>query len=170
MIRNMSISYRVLALVVLGMGINADAAAGQVSAGVQGNWASDTDIGVGARAILGLGGIVKGFDTFGSFDYFFPSDDSGADITYWEANANLVYRVNAGSNSTTPYVGAGLNIAYTKVSTNALGGEVSGTETHGGLNLLGGIIFDLGRLKPFFEGRFELGGGEQFVATVGLRL
>lgn len=75
---------------------------------------------------------MKGFETFGSFDYFFPSDDSGADITYWEANANLVYRVDAGSHSTTPYVGTGLNIAYTKVSTNALGGEVSGTETQAG--------------------------------------
>jgi hypothetical protein len=35
--RNISISSRVLPLVVLGMGINAVAAAGQVSAGVQGN-------------------------------------------------------------------------------------------------------------------------------------
>ena len=53
---------------------------------------------------------------------------------------------------------------------NALGGEVSGNETHGGINLLGGIIFEVGRLNPFLEARFELGGGEQFVATVGLRL
>jgi len=168
--RNVSISSRVLLLVVLGTGTNAVASAGQISPGVQGNWGSDSDVGIGARAIFGLGGIVKGFETFGSFDYFFPSDDSGANITYWEANANLVYQVNAGGHSTTPYVGAGLNIAYTKVSTNALGGEVSGNETHGGINLLGGIIFEVGRLNPFLEARFELGGGEQFVATVGLRL
>jgi len=159
-----------LALAVMAVSINAVAATSQVSAGVQGNWASDTDIGVGARAILGLGGIVKGFETFGSFDYFFPSDDSGADIAYWETNANLVYRVNAGGNSTTPYIGTGLNFAYTKVSTNALGGEISGSDTQGGLNLLGGIIFEVGRLNPFLEARFELGGGEQFVVTVGLRL
>jgi hypothetical protein len=155
---------------IVGVGINAGAVSGQVSAGVQGNWGSDADIGVGARAIVGLGGIVKGFETFGSFDYFFPSDDSGANITYWEANANLVYRVNAAGESTTPYIGTGLNFAYTKVSTNALGGEISGSDTQGGLNLLGGIIFEVGRLNPFLEARFELGGGEQFVATVGLRL
>ncbi len=168
--RNMSISSRVLALIILGTGINAVATAGQISAGVQGNWGSDADIGAGVRAIVGLGGIVKGFETFGSFDYFFPSDESGANITYWEANANLVYRVNAAGESTTPYLGAGLNFTYTKASTSILGSDVSGDETRGGINLLGGIVFDLGRLKPFLEGRFELGGGEQFVATVGLRL
>jgi hypothetical protein len=163
-------SSRVLALVVLGLGGNAVAAAGQVSAGVHGNWGGDTDIGVGARAIVGLGGVVRGFETFGSFDYFFPSDDIGADITYWEVNANLVYRVNVAGQSTAPYVGAGLNIAYTKASASIMGSDVSGDETLGGLNLLGGIVFELGRLKPFLEGRFELGGGEQFVAAVGLRL
>ena len=170
MMRNMSISSRVLALVVLGTGINAVAATGQISAGVQGDWASDTEVGIGARVIVGLGGIVKGFETFCSFDYFFPSDNSGADIEYWEANANLVYRVNAAGESTTPYLGVGLNFTYTKASTSILGSDVSGDETRGGLNLLGGIVFDLGRLNPFLEGRFELGGGEQFVATVGLRL
>jgi hypothetical protein len=170
MVSNPPIASRVLALVILGAGISAAAAAGQISAGVQGNWGSDTNVGLGARGIVGLGGIVKGFETFGSFDYFFPSDDSGADITYWEVNANLVYRVNTGSSSMTPYAGAGLNIAYTKASTEVLGADVSGDETSAGLNLLGGIVFELGGVKPFLEGRFELGGGEQFVATVGLRL
>jgi hypothetical protein len=100
MVRSLPMSSRVLALVVLGLGSNAVAAAGQVSAGVHGNWGGDTDIGVGARTIVGLGGVVRGFETFGSFDYFFPSDDIGADITYWEVNANLVYRVNVVSQST----------------------------------------------------------------------
>jgi hypothetical protein len=104
------------------------------------------------------------------FDCFFPSDDLGANITYWEANANLVYRFNSVGKSATAYIGSGLNFAYTKLSINALGGEVSGSDTRGGLNLLGGIIFEVGGLNPYLEARFELGGGEQFRATVGLRL
>lgn len=154
----------------LGVCISFTAAAGQVSAGVQADWGSDTDFGVGARAIIGLGGLVKGLETVASFDYFFPSDRLGAQRTYWEASANLVLQVDPDERLMTPYVGAGIHIAYLEISQTVLDVEVSGDETRGGLNLLSGLVFDAGAARPFIEGRLTINGDSQFVASAGVRL
>lgn len=133
--------------------------------GVQGNWGDDTDFGLGARLELGLPNLLTTQGPFsntyliGSFDWFFPDCN---ECTYWEINANLAVPITA--TSIDPYAGAGLNIAHISVETGV--GDVSDTEV--GLNLLGGIRFDLGTLGAFTEGRFELGGGEQFVLTFGV--
>jgi opacity protein-like surface antigen len=163
------VSCKTLALLVLGTSMNAGAAAGQITAGVHADWGSDTDFGVGARAVLSLDGLVPNLETVGSFDYFFPGDDVGADVTYWEVNANVVYRFNTKGSPIKPYAGAGLNFAYLKASADVLDIEVSGDESRGGFNLLGGLLFDIGRVKPFVEGRVESGGGEQFVVSAGVR-
>jgi opacity protein-like surface antigen len=159
-----------LALPALGVFSSFTAATGQVSAGVQAEWGSETDFGVGARGIVGLGVLVNGLETVVSFDYFFPSDRFGAERTYWEAGANLVLQINPGAHLTTPYVGAGIHVSYFEVSETVLDVEVAGDETRGGLNLLGGLIFDVGRARPFFEGRFTINGQDQFVACAGVRL
>ncbi|NNG15603.1 MAG: hypothetical protein HKM89_03910 [Gemmatimonadales bacterium] len=161
--------HQALALLVLGTSLNAGPVAGQVSAGVHGDWGSDMDFGVGARAVLGLERLVPNLETVGSFDYFFPGDDFGADVTYWELNLNLVYRFEIKDSPVKPYAGAGLNFAYLNASVDVLGTTASGDETRGGLNLLGGLLFDIGRAKPFVEGRVEAGGGDQFVVSAGVR-
>ena len=160
---------RTLALVAASVVLSAGTAIGQVSAGVQGNWGSETDFGVGARIIVDLRSLVGGLETLGSFDYFFPSDDFGADLTYWEANANLVYRIDSAGKTLKPYLGAGFNFVRFEASVDVLGEEISSSETKGGLNLLGGLMFDLGTAKPFVEAKVETGGGEQLVVSAGVR-
>lgn len=140
----------------------------RVHLGVQGSFGENSDFGVGARAIFDLSGHRAGLTGIASFDYFFVGDDGlgsllGLDVNYWEANGNIVYAFSR-SGSVQPYIGAGLNLAHASLSTDI--GGVSTSDI--GVNALGGINFGKsGRL--FAEARLELGGGEQFVATVGVR-
>src|SRR5687768_2239938 len=144
--------------------------AGSASAqrfGAQLNWGNDFDFGVGARVELGMpnlftsSGPLSRTSLVGSFDYFFP--DCGGDCSYWEINGNLTIPITA--SGVDPYVGAGLNVA--RFSVDVAGADASNTEL--GLNLLGGINFGLGRVAAFGEGRVEIGGGEQFVLTFGIK-
>ena len=136
----------------------------QVALGGQLSWAEDADLGVGARGTFGLPTTVP-LEIHGSVDYFFPSDISGASITYWEANANLVYKFQIPASPVAPYAGAGLNLAYVSVDIGIPDVDTSTTEI--GLNLLGGAMFNLGPITPFGEMRFEVNGGEQFVISAG---
>ena len=145
------------------------ASAQQVSGGAQAAWGTDTDFGMGGRAIVDLGFLRPGLETMASFDWFFPGRDRGLDLTYWEANANVVYRFGVDA-AVTPFTGAGLNYFRFGASTEVLGTEVSGDEGEAGLNLLAGLLFRFRGLRPFVEGRLELGGGEQFVMAAGIRL
>lgn len=133
--------------------------------GVQGSWGDDTDLGIGARLELGLPNLLTSegplSNTFliGSFDWFFPDFcDQFDDCSYFELNGNLAVPITA--NTIDPYAGAGLNIARMAVL-----GE---SDTEVGLNLLGGLRFSLGGASAFGEGRFVLGGSEQFVLTLGV--
>jgi len=140
---------------------------GQVGVGAQLSWADDTEFGIGARAVLDLAQLSSGLEAIGSFDYFFPEQPLGADINYWEINANLAY-VFQGLPSLAPYVGGGLNFAHASVSVDALGIPIGASNTELGLNLLGGARFNMGPVQPFGEMRIELGGGEQFVIAGGV--
>jgi hypothetical protein len=158
-----------VALLVLGVGVNGGIAAAQVSVGIQTDWGSDTGVGVGFQTVFDLGAIVKGLETVGSFHYFFPGTRHGAQATYRELNTNLVYRIDIADQPVTPYVGSGFNVSYTKASVRVLDIDASGSEILNGLNVLCGLMFDVGRFRPFVEGRLTTGGGRQFVASAGLR-
>lgn len=128
--------------------------------GPQINWGfDDAEFGIGGRV---LGAIPNtGFAIIGSFDYFFP----GNDVTYWEINGNGVYRFAIPDNPNfTPYAGAGLNIA--RVSRDV--GDETRSDSDIGLNLLGGLEWDVGSFRPFGELRVEIDGGEQVVLTGGV--
>jgi hypothetical protein len=156
----------VLALVAAA-GLVAQTAAAQTRAtrtvqfGGEVNWATDTDFGVGARAVwTALGETVglKGLEGIGSFDIFFP----GNSVNYWEINANVAYPFSIPSAPRiSPYFGGGLNVGHSSVS--GLGGH-----TDVGANILGGTKFALGTLSAFAEGRLELHSGSQFVLTFGI--
>jgi opacity protein-like surface antigen len=158
-------TWRVFAAVTAALVIGSADAEAQAF-GVTGSWGDDTDFGIGARVELGLPnlfttqGALANTYLIGSFDWFFPDCD---ECTYWELNANLAVPITAASID--PYVGAGLNIAHVSFDVGPTG-DVSDTDV--GLNLLGGLRFNLGTLGAFTEGRFELGGGEQFVLTFGV--
>jgi hypothetical protein len=143
--------------------------------GAQVNFADEADLGVGVRAILNLDSVQKGVKAVGSFDYYFPSGygawGTDVDVTYFEVNANATYDIPLEDAPITPYFGAGLNFAHSSVDVNTdyygYDGESSNTDI--GLNILGGIVFDTGSLNFFGEAKFEVGGGEQFVITGGIR-
>ncbi|NIN72286.1 MAG: hypothetical protein GTO46_10300, partial [Gemmatimonadetes bacterium] len=105
-----------------------------------------------------------GLELTGAFDYFFPE---GEGFDYWEANANLAYKISNPS-PVSPYLGVGLNLARASVRVEAEGDTVDRSSSEFGVNLLGGARLKLTSFMPFAEARYELGGGEQFVATVGL--
>jgi opacity protein-like surface antigen len=157
---------------VIGMAIALAIGAGSASAqrfGAQLNWSDDFDFGVGARVELGMpnlftsSGPLSRTSLVGSFDYFFPDCE---ECSYWEINGNVTVPITA--SGVDPYVGAGLNVARFSVDLGSgLGGDASNTEV--GLNLLGGLNFQLGRVAAFGEGRLELSGGEQLVLTFGIK-
>jgi opacity protein-like surface antigen len=137
--------------------------------GLEANWADDADFGIGARVDFDLDAIRPGLGGIASFDYFFPDDAESlrpiglnADVNYWEINANATYGLPG---RLAPYVGAGLNLSHGGLGVNVGGLEVADSgNTDAGLNLLGGIrVAD----RLFGEARVELGGGKQFILTLG---
>lgn len=139
-----------------------------VSFGVQGSFGTETDFGIGGRVVFGLRSLFPRtpLDAHVSFDYFFPDEPAGTDLTYWEINGNVGYRIPNVRGSWAPYVGGGLSIAHASVDI----GLGSASDTDVGLNLLGGSTFGTrSKVQPFAEARVTLGGGEQFVITGGVR-
>lgn len=141
--------------------------------GPQVSFGDDSDFGVGIRGEAPLSVLVsteRGSPAstmflIGSFDWFFPDDDEGVDVRYFEINANVGYPLEA--EGFDPYVGAGLNIANSGVSFDdpALDDR---SDTEIGVNLLGGLKFPFGDMSAFTEIRLELSGGEQFVISAGV--
>lgn len=142
---------------------------GQLSAGLQGSWGSRAELGLGGRVVLGLDRVVAGLETAGTFDYFFPGEGAAANVASWEGTAGLLYRVPAASSGIVPYGGLGFDAAHYRASVEALGTDLTGSETRYGTNLMVGILFGTGRTTPFLEARFTLGGSEQFLMSAGVR-
>src|SRR5437879_612480 len=140
------------------------------SFGLQLNWSSDVDFGIGGRGVFPLESLFPKtpLDGIVSFDYFFPSVPSGTSGHYWEINGDVAYRFTVPrSSSLRPYAGGGLNIAHASATV----GTTSASDTKAGLNLLGGTTFRVrgSNLIPFVEARGEVGGGKTFVLTGGVR-
>ncbi len=131
------------------------AADAQVYGGVQANWGSEFDFGVGGRV---LGNVESAnLELVGDFNLFFPDGD----VDFWEANGNVFYHFHLPeSPQVLPYVGGGLNVS--RVSTNGA------DNTEAGLNLGGGIRFPLENVSPFIEGRAVISDHDQAVLTIGL--
>lgn len=140
----------------------------QIRFGGQLNYGDDTDFGLGPRLVLADPALGE-FRFIGSFDLYFPDDGGGVDIDYWELNGNIVYDFEVTTApKLTPYVGAGLNVAHVSVDLTSPGLTGGGSNTELGVNLLGGLEFGLGKIRPFVEIKVELEGGEQFVITGGV--
>ena len=147
----------------------APARAERPSFGVELDWSSDVDFGIGGRGVFPLESLFPKtpLDGIVSFDYFFPSHPSGTSLTYWEINGDVAYRFTVPSRSSfRPYAGGGLDIAHA----SATAGTISASDTKAGLNLLGGTTIKVkGSVIPFVEARGEIGGGKTFVITGGIR-
>lgn len=151
---NGRIWFAALGLAAAALLLQPPAASAQVYGGVQGNWGSETDFGVGGRV---LGNIEDAnLELVGDFNVYFP--DGPRD--FWEANANLFYHFHLPETpSVLPYLGGGLN-----VSRQSNGAD----NTEAGLNLGGGIRFPLEGVSPFVEGRAVISDHDQAVLTIGL--
>src|SRR5437016_10231525 len=144
------------------------------SFGLQLNWSSDVDFGIGGRGVFPLESLFPKtpLDGIVSFDYFFPSHPSGTSAHYWEINGNVAYRFTVPARSSfRPYAGGGLNVAHASASATVGTTTVSASDTKAGLNLLGGTTFKLkgSKLTPFVDARGEIGGGKTFIITGGVR-
>lgn len=142
------------------------AADAQVHFGPQLSFASDTDLGVGARLLVNVKPLEH-WDFIGSFDWFFPDEGGRNDnYDYWELNGSLAYNfMIEGAPGISPYAGAGLNIAHASVDFVDGGGA---SDTDVGLNLLAGTKFGSAKVLPFVEFRAILSGGDQVVITGGV--
>jgi opacity protein-like surface antigen len=134
-------------------------------------WNNDFDIGIGAGVEFGLGSVAQGLGLYGDFLYFFAGDaeiPSGSEIVlrdqdYFEFNANATYVIPLENSSITPFALAGANIGIRDVNTENLSDAAAiDQDTQVGLNLGGGIQFNLGDFRPRAGARFVLGGYETF--------
>jgi opacity protein-like surface antigen len=133
---------------------------------------SDTDLGLGARLVFGLRSLFRRTPIDGQvgFAYFFPGGAAGVNVTYWEINGNVAYRIPNVKGTLAPYVGGGLNIAHISSEATFFGQTTSASDTKAGLNLVGGTTFRVkSTMIPFAEVRGTVGGGEQLVISGGLR-
>ena len=138
--------------------------------GLQLDVGTQTDFGIGGRAVFGLQSLFPGtpLDGIVSFDYYFPSGaPAGGSLHFWEINGNLAYRLRVPARSSfRPYLGGGLNIAHSSASA----GGVSASSTDADLNILGGTTIRVpGELTPFLEIRGVVGNANQVVFTGGVR-
>lgn len=147
----------------------ATSSAEKTSFGLQLDVGTQTDFGIGGRAVFGLQSLFPGtpLDGIVSFDYYFPSAQAGVTNHFWEINGNLAYRLRVPARSSfRPYLGGGLNIAHASTST----ATASGSSTDADLNILGGTTIKVrGTLTPFLEIRGVVGNANQVVFTGGIR-
>jgi hypothetical protein len=122
-------------------------------------------LGIGGGVNFGIGSLTEkhGIRLETTFDYFLVDDPA----SLWQVNGNLLYDLKSVQNL---YLGAGMN--YSKSSVDIPGSAcdiVDCSSSDIGLNILGGYKLGSGKMAPFVQARFELGGGEQFVVTGGIR-
>jgi len=159
--RKLLVGLMALGFVTLG----ATQAQAQFRFGANVSWATDTDFGLGARANFGLGEFSKRNPIEGqvTFDYFFPNG-----FDYWELSGNGIYRFDTSAENLKPYAGAGL--LYSHSSVNGCPGGYSCGSSDLGLNLIGGLRFNVKGTTaiPFVEARLEVRNGSQFVMAGGV--
>lgn len=122
----------------------------------------DFDLGLGGTLTVQMPALGDGLGFMGDFLIFFPDEDG---LDYLEFNGNVTYDFPLSNSAVRPFALAGLNIARVSVDISEVGDD-SNTEI--GLNVGGGIAFDLGSFRPLVGGRFEIDGGEGFVVFATL--
>ena len=143
----------------------AQPAQAQVQFGAEAAFGDATDFGVGVRAQTPIGGMFgEGMENLrGAADaifYFWNCDPFNC--SYFEVNANGHYPIEIEDVDFEPYVGGGLNVAFTEFGT--------ASDTDIGINLVGGADFELNGFDTFAEIRRNIGGGGQFSLVVGILL
>ncbi len=114
---------------------------------------------IGADARLGV--IALPIDFQATFDYYFMEENT----TFWQLSLNALLSFGPGI-LFTPYVGGGIGISRTPISVDIPGFDsVSDTDT--GLNLVGGVRFGVGPLRPFVQAQVTMLGDVELVTLSG---
>lgn len=146
--------------------LSADPAAADLGFGGQLVYGDDSDIGIGARIEIDTPELAEHSRIQLDFNWYFPDDPPGANLTFWEANMNWLHQVgpDGGEGAASYYLGGGLNFAYASVDYDA-GGDDS--EKDLGVNLLGGVAIPFGIVTGIGEVRITIAGSEQYALGVG---
>jgi hypothetical protein len=151
-----------LCALTLGVLASPRAAEAQVQIGPTLAYHGDFDVGVGGTMNVQMPALGERIGFMADVLVFFPDVEN---VNYLEFNGNVTYDFPLANETVRPFVLGGLNVA--RVSVDVPTG-VDGDETEIGLNLGGGLGFDLGSLRPTAGVRVEVGGGEGFVLFLSL--
>ena len=124
------------------------------------------NIGIGANAEFP---IMENLTISPSFIYYLPKKEYMVKVNWFEVNANAnYYFINQDNLSV--YALGGLNYSSVKVSfDDAWLGSYSSSDGRFGLNLGGGVNFNLGVITPFAELKYVIIDGGQLVAGAGVK-
>lgn len=123
----------------------------------------------GSSLAIGVDARVRSEDfpiqANGAFDYY-PADD---DLSFYTFDVNLVYLFTGDEQSATPYAGLGLGATRTASDLDVAGEAFDESNTELGVNLVGGVEFNLGGITPFVQGQFTNGEDiDRFAISGGL--
>ncbi len=125
------------------------------------------NVGIGANAEFP---ILENFTISPSFIYYFPKEEIGIKINWFELNANLNYYF-VDQDDISAYALGGLNYSSVKVTFDQPWlGSFSNSDGRIGLNLGGGINFKISdNIIPFAEIKYVIIDGGQLVAGAGVK-
>lgn len=147
-----------LCILALGMLSTPRAAEAQVQIGPTLAYHDDFDVGVGGTLNVQMPALGDRIGFMADVLVFFPSAEN---LNYLEFNGNVTYDFPLTDESVRPFALVGLNVA--RASVDGVGGIDGSDNTEIGLNLGGGMAFDLGALRPTVGARLEVSGGEGLV-------
>ncbi len=134
-------------------------AAAQFTVGPTLAYESDLDFGVGAQFGKALNEFGEGFGLLADFIIYFPEVGS-----FFELNGNVTYDFPLDNSSVVPFLLGGLNFARASVESSG----ISASANELGLNLGGGIDFDVGNFRPTAGVRAVVSGSEAVVIWITL--
>jgi hypothetical protein len=142
------------------------APAAAIDFGAQLIYGDDTDIGIGGRIEIPTPDVREQTRLAFDFNWYFPDESPGVDLTFWEIDANWLHAVGTATEGAPAYyLGGGLNFAYSSVDYE-FGGDDSDKDL--GINFLGGVEMPLGAVSVIGELRITIAGSEQYTLGVGL--
>lgn len=95
---------------------------------------------------------------------FFPEDENGIDVGFWELNANVHYLFVA-EEATKVYALGGLNYA----TSSASAGGISVSDSEAGLNVGGGAEFGMDFGGIYIEAKYAISNFDQLALAAGVR-
>ena len=135
------------------------AASAQITVGPVLAYHDGADLGIGGSLGTALEQLGEEFGLLADVLIFFP--DVGS---YFEINGNLTYDFPLENSSVVPFLLGGLNFARASATV----GTFTASSSDIGLNLGGGVDFDLGNFRPTAGLRAQVEGGSGVIFFVTL--